>query len=305
MGIPILDELFSGIRWFIDFFLNKAPKPIKILIFLIFVLVFFSFIPVFLQMAGIHCTSGLKPVKVSPFKITQNFRLMMLDKDNVFNQSEFTPEGVGRILDIPTASCVWDVCELDGTYYWMSEEECENENATEKHLYQMAGSIFGYQFSCATCNGTFNETFFVRGSIGTSKTLTYVCDGDAYRIEQDDMNWYQKTTCDPNDRCMPPVGYYFKSDSGKYTCYDLNICGDNITTETVEPAIDIELRDADAQLIYGDFGESDYRRLLTFKCDKELSPQLTIFGIPLFDYKIWVMLLLIYVFGAFLFKIHG
>lgn len=291
MAIPILSDVFDGIKWVIDFFINKVPTPLKFLIFLFLLLIAGSLIPVVIHLSGVHCNSGLHVVKTSPLKVVENVRIMFISRDDVYNSSAFVPT-----TNVPFANCVWNVCNNSGTYYYYLADECENE--TTEYKLQSAGDYFG----CVYCNKT---SIDVRSADGYYDNLNYVCDGDAYKIPYDEMNWFQKTFCDEQNDCMPPVHYYFDSTTGLYTCLDLEYCGVNSSNYTVNYLIDETLLESDAKLLYPNVDSDDYRKALLIKCNTEMKPELTFYGVNLFSYVFWVLIMIIYILIMFLFKLNN
>lgn len=288
MGIPVIQEIFDGIRWGIDFFLNKAPKPLLYIIFLALILLFGSMIPFMLHIFGVHCDSNAEVLKTSPLMITKNFKIAIIDADELYNSSSYVPDEPNF-----ATSCRKPSCFVDGEYYWESESECDNQTIIYPFLTTRLLSS-----RCSICQGGVNSTL-IRGTGGNSQSF-YLCFGDAYPIPKEDMNWYQSWTCD-EDRCSPPVNYYYEYDTGTYDCSNLDVCGLNATETTYQ--IDEELASAGAELMYPFENRKDYRTFMYFKCDKQLKPQLTLYGIPLFDYKIWLILTVIGILLYILFKI--
>lgn len=289
MGIPIIEDIFNGIKFVITFFMDKAPKPIKFLFFLLMLVGLVAMIPFVLHLFGFHCNTSSQIIQVSPLKVVTNVKLAFIGGDEFINTTSYVPENL-KSFGIATESCRKPVCYVDGQYYYQSMDECDNQTIVYPYLTTLATWS-----RCSICDGDVNSTF-VRGVIGTSDT-NYLCHGDSYRINKSDMNWYQSWTCD-EDRCIPPNYYYYEFDTGTYDCLDLDVCGLN-NTEIISVTDDI-LKEANGKLLDTISNKHDYRKTVTLKCDKNFSPQITFFGIPVFDYRIWLMLSIIFVLFMFL-----
>lgn len=296
MGLPILDEIFAGIRWIIDFFFNKIPRPVQYLLFLMFLLVFSVLISFSIHLFGVHCDHDGDVVRTSPLQIATNIRIAFQDPLEQTNTTSFQPENIGFL--IPLESCKKPIChDYDEFFNWAVDSECDNKTTLNAYLTK--------QFDwgkCVVCLGDENYSV-IQSSFGLSETET-LCFGDAYRINRTDMNFVQRMFCDPDSRCMPPVSYYYDYSTGLYTClpeYE-DFCGINATQDEVVWTIDEELKEAGAEAIYSDT-DMDYRKAIYFKCDASRNPELTFFGIPFLDYKVWLLLFVLIVMFVFLAKI--
>ena len=291
MGLPIIDDIFSGVRWIIDTFLNKAPRPIQIIIFLMMLLVFVSIIPFFTHLVGIHCTSDLQPVKTSPLSVSNNLRLAFMDRDDLINATVLNPEELGALGGF--TDCAYYICNDSGILTQADSTFCDN--LTKFYIYKT--TAFDWS-RCTNCDGTEFYTGGFRFNLDLDQQGGYWCNGDIERKDRDDMNFYQKFSCDSESRCMPPINYYWEVDTGRYECNNLDECGVNLTEENITPLVDQILVDFDAELLYTDT-DLDFKKTVYIKCDGEASPHITVFGIPVFDYKIWLILYIIG--GMFLF----
>jgi hypothetical protein len=293
MGLPVIQEIFDGLRWLIDFFFNKAPKPVAFLFFLILLFIFTTFISFTLHLFGVHCTSTGDAVKVSLLKFGTNIELAFIGANEPLNESSYTPQpitvGTGVIALIGREVCFRTICFHEGEYFWKEQSECDNETI----IYPYKSRTWDY-WQCAVCNGTVNETF-IRGQFGSSETVD-LCFGNALPLDPDSMNFYQRNFCDPSSQCAVPRNYYYDYAINKYVCTDEDICGENNTNSTtIITKADQLLEGADAELMYSPtIADRDIRRAVTFRCDKEGSPYLTFFQIPVFDYRVWLLIVVIY-----------
>lgn len=292
MGLPIIDEIFSGIRWIIDFFFNKSPKAIQIMMFLLLLLLFVSIIPFFTHLIGIHCSSDLEAVKTSPLSVGNNLKLAFMDKDDFINASVINPEELGLLGGF--TDCAFYICNDSGLLTQASASSCDN--LTKFYIYRTTAFEWS---SCTTCLGSKFYTGGFAFNLDFEQQGGYWCNGDIESLDRDDMNFYQRFSCDSESRCMPPINYYWEVDTGRYECNNLAECGVNLTAEQITPLADQILLDFGAERLYTDT-ELDYKKTVYIKCDSNLSPHITFFGIPVFDYKIWLVLIVLYVMFIFL-----
>ena len=292
MGLPIIQEVWDGIRWAIDFFMDKIPRPLQILIFLLFLVLFASMIPFFLHLVGVHCDSHSVVKKVSLLKVSTNVQLAYIGANEYINISSYVPPNI-ETLGLPTESCRKPVCYSKGRYFWQSDDECDNKTI----IYPYLTTLLSWS-RCTVCQGDVNHTTIL-GLLGTDSY--YLCFGDAYPINKTDMNFYQSFTCD-EDRCMPPFYYYYEYDTGTYDCLNETYCGENASV--ILSRADILLEQADAERMYAASADDrSYDKAIQVKCDKEFNPQIYFYKIPIFNYKIWLLLVVVYVMFTFLHKI--
>lgn len=157
-------------------------------------------------------------------------------------------------------------------------------------MYPFLTKHYNWQ-QCVRCEGDVNYSI-VHGILGMSEN-EWLCFGDAYRLDEDEMGWFQKMVCNPDSRCMPPLHFYYEYDTGTFDCIDLEYCSQNNSNYTTTAVIDEELKSAGAELRYKGETDKSYKKAILFKCSKDLKPQITLFGIPIFDYKIWLFLMII------------
>jgi len=274
----------------------------KFLVFLLLLLIFAVFFSTFLHIIGIHCNSSKIPVKTSILHPITNYEIMS-SKDEIYNTTSYTPPQSGFELRY----CVFETCFVpsENKYYWASHEKCDNLS-TQFSLSRGGSTLFGgiIDFACVDCDN-WTPNYSVYGVIGSKETSGAHCFSDAFRIPTEDMGWVQRNTCNLFESdCMPPEHYYWESDTGLITCLDDEVCGVN-QTEIIYTT-DILLDQAGAELLYPvSVSDNDYRRFIQIKCDAELTPKFTIYGIPIFDYRAWLFIVLIYIMFIFLSKIKS
>ena len=274
--------------------MDKAPKPLKIALFLVFLLLFTAIIPFMLHSFGIHCNSDGQTVKTSAFNVIDNIQIAFIDPNEQINTSSYEPS-VQFAFGDSQFSCRQPSCHNREDFFWFyTMDECENETLIYPYV-----DDGGLLTDCIICDGDINFSY-IEGKFGYAKR-DYFCFGDAHRINRSDMGWLQKLLCKPTSVCMPPEHYYYDYSQGLYVCEDLDVCGLNNTI--IEYTIDSALRDAGGEVLYTESNEKSYQRAMSFKCDKNGNANFTFFGIPIFDYKIWLVLIVISVMFIFLNKI--
>lgn len=279
MGIPLIQEIWDGLRWLIDFFVNKVPAPIKFIIFLLLLLVFGNIFSYFLHIGGVHCNSEREVVKVDFIDVTSNLNIMKasgaLLRGMSLNITEVYP-------DRRPEDCYYFARELSTGYF----EEC---NITDPHVdckYWLKDGSYGGCHDCVEDTICFDSQR-VLGICGWQS----VCSGDVmYSNDTGGMN------C--GDACYTPKYYQFNSTTGLFDCLNETYCGENSTLSFTE--IDEKIERANGVLLYEASTDGDYMSLVKLKCNSDLRPRLTIVGIDVFNYKIWLLLAVIVVlFGAF------
>ena len=309
MGIPIIDEVISTLRWAIDFFMTKVPTPLKFFVFLLLLVVFGSFFSILLHFVGVHCDTSNTAYKTSMFDAYSNYQIYTA-KDDVFNYSNYYPyeyDERGGVLSTLT-SCLITVCNAtsDGSYwdegdvFHYPHEACGNSNSY--YLFSRGGGkLFDWNFGCVECDD-FYTNLLIKSSVGSSHEPN-LCYNDAYKIDRDDMNTIQKTFCG-DIACVPPENFYWESDTGKFTCMDDSVCGDNASTENLY-VLDMLLESAGAEPLYvTSSNKNDYTRFVGISCDNDYNPNLTIASISVFDFKVWLMIMLIYILAMMLFYLR-
>jgi len=289
MGLPIVQEIFDGIRWLIDFFIDKVPRPMKILIFLLFLLLFGSIISLFLQLAGVHCNASKEVVKVSTFDIGTNLALVWETSKRTFIEENLTicdvhPERCGSEHE-----CYFFARQLDTGNY----EECNTTNTSTDCKYYLK------EGTCHNC--TDGEICFQDSIIlWFCGNWHDVCLDNAYPSEHGTLT-DSLTGC--GSSCYVPDHYLWNQTTGQYECVDSQYCGVGATIEA-DPIIDQKLKKAGAELIYKvSEGRQSYTRMIYIRCNNDYNPRLTFFGIDLLDYKLWLLMIVIYVLVVLFFKL--
>jgi len=283
MSIPILSDILDGIRWLISFFVDRAPAPIKFIFFMMMIIAAALLIPFSLHIFGVHCNSQGQIASTSILSVATNIQLAFMDATAQYNNTNINPSTLFRT---PVDSCYRAIClGDDGLYHWSMEDACDNKNI----IFPYRSQAWQY-WQCTTCDGDVNNTF-IQGKLFSSENVQ-LCFGNAYIINDSDKNFYQQTfMCGETWNCVPPVNYFYNFTNGMYDCLVPSICGVNISTKYYP--VDEELLNAHGELMYQNVAKEDYRSFVMFQCDGERKPQITIYGIPIFDYRIWVILTVI------------
>lgn len=282
-GIPIVSEIFDGLRWLIDFFFNKSPRSVKILFFLLFLLFFGVLLNFALHLSGIHCDSGKIPVRTGIRHVGTNIAIMWeTDPDRQIKGDSLS------ICDVHP-----DKCGEESQCYYLLENvnmtyrTCNVTNPAPNCLYYLSDG------SCHNCTSAEkcveeNEFWIFCG------TYYDICLTTPYSGGQSDTDFLTKCS----NACSVPENYLWNMTTGRYDCIDLNICGDSATIEL--PAIDQKLDSIGYDYLYENQNYNDIGRIVSITCDDSLNPNISFFNFPIFQFKIWVLIIVIYVMFIFL-----
>jgi hypothetical protein len=302
MGIPVVSEIWDGLRWVIDLFISKAPRPLQIIIFLLMLLLFSNVIIGMLHLIGVHCNESGEPVKTSFFDIGTNVwifydtTIKAKFSGNSISYSSAHPYVKYSVGLFGGDNCVFALKQnVNGTY-----EFCESINDTDcRYYYREEPEGQGIiNEGCVRCNVTDIGWVYDPSQPVTHKVnVGTICSDDAYLPTNSPSIFTNIFTC--NHDCKIPTHYKWSFMNGQYECIDLDYCGANATKE-VSYEFNNRLKDAGATLIYKDSDTKSFDKAVYLKCNKDFNPRLTFFGIDVFDYKIWLLLLIIAVMVRFL-----
>jgi hypothetical protein len=286
MGLPIISEIWDGIRWAIDFFFDKAPRPVQYLVFLLMLLLVGNVIVGGLQLLGVHCNQKYQPVKTSVFDVTTNvFVFYETTLGSMFSEPSVTFEDVHTYSGVVGDTCYFALYNDSGNL-----TVCDNPttNASCRYYYNFRPTTdSNVDRGCSVCNHTNLGWVDDDSSIFGVAHIGDVCIDDAYPPEPFSMDWlYCAALCDI------PENYRFSFDNGTYICTDLDYCGVNATIES-DYAFNTRLKRANAELMYPTIEEKSYRRFVGITCNGDFTPRFAVFGIDVFDFKIWVLLTII------------
>ncbi len=245
----IVGTVVDGIRSFITWFLNTAPKPLLFLLFLVFLLFLGNLlIPLLLNSMGYHCDTQGTVWKVGGLQLFTNFDLVRHKPEYVIS---------------------------DGVQY--------------QELPWLCGSGREDQHIALCTNCTHNETF-----LGVSTT----CASDGYRLDHYPL--LTRLTCNWIG-CAPPEYYFYNYTVDKFECMDSSCI--NATLDDYNRRI-YEIEGATPAYPFVN-GSYDYMNLMYVACaeDNPVNVRLTLYGIDIFSYKLWVALtilgILIYFYSQF------
>jgi len=284
VAIPIISEIIG----FIQGFFQVLPKSLRYIFFLFILIGFAAFIPLFLHIIGIHCDGTKNVMRTSEFDFGNNLKIAFAG-DELYNSSNYVPEYTVGFLNLPE-SCVRKLINLNGTTDY---KLCSSgQSGCFYALRATRAFVWSSSPKCVKCvNFSYLTIVDIVNLVPTSDS-TYYCIGDAYTLN--------KTSC--TDTCDIPIGYMFDGTTGTFKCIETSICGGNNATVTY--SVDALLEQANAKRLYSSVAnDKDYKSAIKIKCDGNLTPQLTVFGIPIFDYKLWLALIVLGALFFFLNKI--
>lgn len=280
--VDILGALQRAVSWL----LTTAPKPLLYILFLLFLVVFSALFGFILNTTGNFCDTQGNEYTTGLFSVATNFQLIrgMPDEEDL---STATLDPDDNLITRTLATCVG---------FYGSDWKYKDENGNEQNL--TAGSYFRSSTKCVDCE-------LVKVYSDTQTNFERICLGDAYPLSPDEMTWWRRSTCGKQiGFCKPPINYYYESSANTYVCNDES-CVDDGELTTQGELWNQRLKEEGAKLKTSSvYGEKDYRNAVAIECESgDLTPKLRLFGINVFDYKIWVFLMILSGLGWILFKI--
>lgn len=291
MGLPIVEDVFNAIKFSINFFIDKTPKPIQILIFLVLLLLFGNMMSWMLHIAGVHCNADYKPVKMDTINIVSNVKIFWWVAKGDLDTPTATIDDVHpwtRYITLQgnQETCVF-ILKYDGEKY----VQCDNlSDPTCLFYYKNA--------ECFNCSVTDIGWFYEPGSWWKWYWAGEVCGGDATRIS--DRSTWLNIKCDT--LCSIPEHYAWNVSEGNYYCIDLDYCGVNATKE-VDSRVDEELKNGGAELMYPGEYSRNIDTFIQIKCSKNFNPRLAVYNLDVFDFRVWILIIVVYVMFIFLSKV--
>lgn len=274
-----LDGILTALSNFFQSVMQTLPKPVLFILFLFLLVVAGWIFSVLFHVAGVYCNSADQPVKLNGFLSgisligeTPDYKLIGLNAIDV-ESIPLTPTVDTCSRQIPRNSLI------------IYEDGTEETTTTSQWFYQ--GSICGDQCEKVTVRE--------RDDLGvTLNTFRGYCKGDVYRLAESDKTFFQKVSCTDSlftsAICQPPNHYYYESTTNLYVCAD-----ETCETDTLGKAWDAKLASKGAKLLYPDATSElnpSSDNFVGATCE-ELKPHLSIYGINLFSFQIWVILTLI------------
>ncbi|CAK0747249.1 hypothetical protein CCP1ISM_260007 [Azospirillaceae bacterium] len=268
----IIGDVFSGIGDAVKTTFDIVPRPIKFIMFLSFILLLGFLIQYTMQIFGLFCDSSNNPVNVG-----------------------FNLGNIGMINDIPDANQVDLVGRPIGE---LPLSRLSNVLSRCSRLYPI-----GTDYKTKTNNyTTTDETWFYDGTLCSDCEVAWVfdsgwdkkCLGDVERTPDSEKSIFRRWFCGEqwNQACEPPENYYYDSSLNIYVCNDETCEGE---AKTIGEYWNEVLASAGAKQLYPEgFNATrrEYTNAVGISC-KDLKPMLSIFGIAIFDYTLWIMITLI------------
>lgn len=275
-GIVNVGGIIGGIGGVFTSLFDLMPRPLKFLLFLLVLLVLGGLIQPSMQVFGVYCDSSDNPVSLGVTSIGTNIGLLDEVPDpETINLEVIEPQSVQETVD--ECSLCYDAGEVT-----VIDENGIRTNITETRCF------YNYGDGCVNCNEVVDldpTQFTLTG------TLRNYCDGDAFRKPTEDLSTLGRVFCGASylGRCSPPEHYFYESALDKYVCEDETCEG--LTASIIWNE---KLSKAGGTLIYpeGKDTRRNYESFVGVICE-DLEPKLAVFGIPVFDYKLWVLLMLV------------
>jgi hypothetical protein len=276
-GILGIGEIGNAIRSVID----VMPNWLKFLIFL-FILAFVGYILTFaFNVFGIYCNSASEPVTI-PNAIT-NLNLIFEKPDaSQIKSTSISPDSVLFVED-----CAEFV--EDGSFRFDNPDEIGdltglNPDSPDGTTYQITSPLYLYKgVGCVSCrSGVYKPN-------NTAKLSYKACFGNVQRVSDEDKTFTQKITC--AFTCQPPPLYEYDFTANKYNCID-----QTCLSKTIGERWDELLKEKQATLLYPDSANGrriDSTGFIGITCN-QLDPKLAIFGFDFLNYKIILMLLVLW-----------
>lgn len=296
-SIPILSDIWETLKWLIDFFVNKVPKPVLFLIFLLMMVVIGFLLSFIFHLVGYHCNSNMELVKVDSMKVLSNIDIAFISNpDHVVKGTGLTvcdvyPNKCGQEHDcyyyaqqLPNG--LYDYCNITNASadckYYLKEGVCHN--CTEDEICFQSALALG--FICGEWHS--------------------ICTSNAFELQESQALSTATTLfagrCDTS--CAVPEYYMWDIDTGTFTCLDDAKCGEN-STFIKNTELDEKLHKANAVAVYKtNINENDYTQFLRLSCNRQLNPEVTAMGLPIFDYQLWLLLAVLWVGTMFLLKLR-
>jgi len=272
--IDILGGIQRGISWFLD----VTPKPIKIMIFLLFLIGFASIFGFLLNTTGHYCDSQGNLYKTGVFSFKTNFNLLtnMPSNDELSSTTIDPDDPVVKATTIVECNIV----TTENQRYYYGEDE-------ETKIFIPEGIYYQSSERCVDCD--FVDTYF--NSSGGALARTTICLGDAYAKPYDELNWWGRQTCGKTfGICTPPPGYYYSKAENAYVC-DAEDC----EGRTMGQVWNENLKSIGAKIVTQDtISEYDYRKAVSVQCDiGDINPKFKVFGLEVFNYKLWIAIIVL------------
>lgn len=287
-------DILGGFQRVISWFIDVVPRPVKMLIFLLFILALGAVFSFFLNATGNWCDTAGNEYTTGFVSIFTNIDLLTnMPSNDDLDTDELNPN------DKP----FFDRSVLKCSFYADTFENyiIKYENGTQKYLNE-SQYFFHDTGRCTYCEES--VTLWVEGQ-GLFKE-DYCIDDILYPKPYDERSWSGKTFCGSFlGSCEVPEGYYYDRTRDLFICDD-DLCKTiNGTVSTIGEKWNLMLRNKGAKLkAPSPYGDKDYRNAISVECDAgDVNPKWRLFGIEILSYKLWVFLFVLSALVWALFKL--
>ena len=274
-------DIFAGIQRSINWVLTTAPKPLLLLLFLLFLIAFSSIFSFLLNTTGNFCDTAGNEYRTGTFSLITNFQLITsMPSNEELNSEQLSTKEEWTESTLQECSSLYWGKKNNWTYV---------SSGTEYNLPR------GYYFQddgCIICN----DSVTALSPEGTLFKTNICLDRIIYPKERDDMSFIEKIFCGKFlGRCDIPEGYYYDNSINKFICDDPLCKNEDNTTNSLGEIWNLKLREEGATINPpSEYGDRDYRNAINVECDpNDVKPNLRFFGVEVFDYKLWVMLMIL------------
>lgn len=265
MGIPLISEALNGIKTSIDWLLRTVPRPVLFFLFIFFISLIGNFVlPIIFMASGTFCVEDVK-YESDGFNPLENFGLLLS-----WFQFEDNANNTKQVDDTVTVGPSFGCSDLFTI-----------QNGSQMYFYEGH-----FCTDCKEVNTSSPEYgYVVIGSV--NHTNDGYCLGDVTRKDSKDLGWFKRAMCRESGEsffgvgCNPPPNYFYNQSVDEYHCVTddcqqaevLNFQHDIAETHTRSPI------------------QTD-TPLVGLKC-VDSTPKFAIANIDIFNYKLWILLIVI------------
>lgn len=274
IGTDLISGIVAAIQRGISWFFTTAPKPLLYLIFLIFLVAFSLLFSYALNFTGNYCDTNGNEYTTGAFRIADNIELLAsMPKNSELGQQEIPVDETVALIIPKCIAFFNDPYTYEGGWFITNRAYITN------------GS--GYYYDGGFCTDCEKDKIF-DNTTGNSGTY---CLGDVYRLEDNEKSWAQKSLCGTTlGGCEPPANYYYDHNTASYVCVDNSCEGQTIGDVWNKKLLSIGAKIQEPD----DIPKRSYLKALAIQCDVgDVNPKFKFFGIELFNYKLWVVIMLL------------
>jgi len=280
-------DFFAGIQRAISWVLTSAPKPLLLIFFLLFLIVFSAIFGIILNTTGHFCDTAGNEYKTGAFSIVTNFGLIGSMPSNDELNSEVIDATDLPLMESTVMECT-ALYRTSSAGNWTYIDENNDE-------YDLPSGYYFKNDGCIICENPVKA--LPPGLLGGWKSRINIClDNIIYPKTYDDMGFIAKRSCGETlGRCAIPLGYYFDRNTATFVCDDELCSNEENGTNNLGEIWNLKLKEKGAKIQPpSPYGDRDYRNILRIECDNgNVTPKLRLAGIDIFNYKLWVMLMIL------------